>query len=255
MTGWFRAGTFLLAAAWLCGCTARYCTPGGPADFRALGVTEEVVKDNTDWSIAQRLERKPLAGFPTAIAVVRVQDRGYRSYTASGYGYGNYTVVPIRDVETREQFDRIGGLPMVRGVATLNRLVLPDHFESDRQLRQGAAAVQADMLLVYTFDTAFEVKQKVPPLGILTLGFFPDDHASITSTASAVLMDTRNGYVYGLMEATAKKEKLANGWTQQATVDAGRRQAEAEAFDKLVGEFETTWRRVVEEYGPPSGAG
>ena len=253
MTGFLRAGTFL-AAAWLCGC-ASYRTPGGPADFRALGVTEQVVAENTDFSIAQRLERKPLAAFPTAIAVVRVQDRGYWSYTASGYGIGNYTVVPIRDVETKEQFDRIGALPMVRGVAPLNRLVLPANFRNDRELRDGAAAVQADMLLIYTFDTAFQVQHKVPPLGILTLGIFPDEHSSIASTVSAVLMDTRNGYVYGLMEATAKKEKLANAWTQRSTVDAGRRQTEAEAFDKLVGEFETTWRRVLEEYGPPSGAG
>jgi hypothetical protein len=242
------------AAAWLCGC-ASYRTPGGPADFRALGITEQAVRDNTDFSIAQRLDRKPLAGFPAAIAVVRVQGRGYRSYTAEGYGSGSYTVVPVRDVETDEQFGRIERLVMVRGIAPLNRLVLPDRFETDRELREGAATAQADMLLVYTFDTTLHVHNKVPPLEIITLGLFPDEHAKITSTASAILMDTRNGYVYAMMEATATRDKLGNAWTKRSAMDQGRRQAESEAFDRLVGEFETTWPRVVAEYGPPAGTG
>ena len=234
---------------WLSGC-ASYRVPGGPADLRALGVSEEFVEHNTDAVIAQRLERKPLAGFPTAIAVVRVQDCGYASYTARGYGEGRYTVVTVRDVETDEDFDRLQQLPMVRGIAPLNRLVLPTRLMDNSDLRQGAATVRADMLLIYTFDTTFQVKDKVPPLGILTLGLFPDDHARIASTVSAVLMDTRNGYVYGLLEATARKEKTTSGWTRDAVVDKARREAEAEAFQKLVGEFETTWRRVIDEYAP-----
>ncbi len=245
---------FLFLMISLGGC-ASYLTPGAAADFRAMGITEEAVRESTDFSIARRLERRPLASFPTALAVVRVQDRGYRSYTSRGYGSGAYTVVPSRDVETEDQFERIAGLPMVRGLAPLNRLVLPDYFQSEEQLREGAAAVQADMLLIYTFDTTFWVENKLAPLGLLTLGLFPDDLARISSTVSAVLMDTRNGYVYALMEATAKKEKLANGWTKRSTVDAGRRQAETEAFEKLVREFESTWPRLLTEYGPPSGVG
>jgi hypothetical protein len=243
-----------LSAVWLSGC-ASYRVPGGPADLRALGVSEDFVEQNTDAAIAGRLALKPLAGFPTAIAVVRVQDRGYVSYTARGYGEGRYTVVTVRDVETDEDFDRLHQLPMVRGIAPLNRLVLPTRLRDDSDLRQGAATVRADMLLIYTFDTTFEVKDKVPPLGILTLGLFPDDHARIASTVSAVLMDTRNGYVYALLEATVRKEKTTSGWTRDAVVDEVRREAETEAFQKLVGEFETTWQRVVDEYAPTRRAG
>jgi hypothetical protein len=243
-----------LLAVWLSGC-ASYKVPGGPADLRAMGVSEAFVEQNTDAAIAERLALKPLAGFPTAIAVVRVQDRGYVSYTARGYGEGRYTVVTVRDVETDEDIERLEQLPMVRGIAPLNRLVLPTRLMDDSDLREGAAAVRADMLLIYTFDTTFQVKDEVPPLGILTLGLFPDDHARIASTVSAVLLDTRNGYVSRLLEATSRREKTTSGWTRDAVVDKARREAEAEAFEKLVGELETTWQRVVDEYGPTQRAG
>lgn len=234
----------------LCGC-AKYRSPGGPADFRAMGISEEFVSEQTEPSIARRLDRKPLASFPAAVAVVRTQAPGYYSHTARGYGRGRYTVVPIRDVETDEHFERITNLPMIRGIAPLNRIVLPEQFNSDLELRQGAANVQADMVLIYTLDTVFGVEQKIPPLGLLTLGLFPDDEARVTCTASGVLMDTRSGYVYGLVEATSKETQIANTWTSQAAIDQTRRRAEAKAFDQLVGEFETMWAGVIDRYGPP----
>jgi hypothetical protein len=44
---------------------------------------------------------------------------------------------------------------MLRGLAPLNRLVLPQQLQSDRELRVGAAKLHADMLLIYTLDTTF----------------------------------------------------------------------------------------------------
>lgn len=236
------------------GC-ARYVTPGGPADWRALGVTDEIVGEQTDYTIAEKLQRRPLAGFPAAVAVVRVQDAGYRSHSASGYGSGRYSVVPVRDVECEDQFARISQLPMMRGLAPLNRLVLPGRLNSDLELREGAATVQADMIFIYTLDTVFDVRSQIPPLGVITLGLFPDEEARVTCTASGVLMDTRNGYVYGLAEGTAGDRSLANAWTSSAAVDRIRRKAEAEAFENLVAEFEAVWKGVVARYGPPEDAG
>jgi hypothetical protein len=243
------------AAIVMLGGCARYVTPGGPADWRALGVTDEIVGRQTDYTIAEKLQRKPLATFPAAVAVVRVQDSGYRSYSASGYGSGRYSVVSVRDVESDEQFARISRLPMMRGLAPLNRLVLPGRLDSDLELREGAANVQADMLFIYTLDTVFDVRSQIPPMGVITLGLFPDEEARVTCTASGVLMDTRNGYVYGLAEGSAGDQSLANAWTSAAAVDRIRRSAEAEAFESLVAEFERMWRGVVAQYGPPEGSG
>lgn len=231
------------------GCASYSAKSMGRADFRAMGITQEEADAQTDVSIAKRLERKPLAGFPTAIAVVRVQDRDYCSPTARGYGHGNFSVVTTRDVEPNDAFTKLASLPMVDGVAPLNKLVLPPNLQTEEHLRQGAANVQADMLLIYTFDTVFTSDKKVAPLGVVTLGLFPDRTARVTSTASAALIDTRNGYVYGLAEATGKESQLTNAWNNKQAVDDARRKAEREAFDKLASEFPVMWRGVVDRYG------
>ncbi len=234
------------------GCAAKYTAPGGPASFRAMGITEDDARELTDVSIAERLDRKPTAGFPASLAVVRVQDRSYRAYQTASYGVGAYSVVSVRDVETDEAFERIERMPMVRGVAALNKLVLPSEFNDERDLRTGAASVQADMLFIYTFDTVFEIEDKIKPLSVITLGLFPQDQARVTSSVYGILVDTRTGYVYGLAEGTAHEAQLANAWTSKAAIDQSRRRAESQAFDEMVQSFVSAWDGVVQEYGPPA---
>lgn len=243
-----RSIILLLAViALLSGCST-YAVPGGAADFRALGVTPDDAAAQTDASIAHRLDRKPLASFPATIAVVRLQDRGYRSYTSWGYGSGDATVVTTRDVETDADFERFLRLPMVRAVVPLNRMVLPECIRSEKDLRNAAASVQADMTLLYTFDTRFGTETVVPALGVITLGLFPSKEARVTATASAALVDTRNGYVYALAEATAKEEQLTNAWHSESAVDQARRAAERAAFEGLLAELESSWKAVAERY-------
>lgn len=231
------------------GC-ASYTTPGAAADFRAMGITQKETENLTDASIARRLERKPTAAFPTSLAVVRVQGSGYRAYNTHSYGHGTYSVVSVHDVESDDAFQRIGQLPMVRGVAALNRLVLPERYDSERDLREGAAAVQADVLFIYTFDTTFGVEDKLKPLSIITLGLFPQDEARVVSSAYGVLVDTRTGYVYGLAEGSAREQQLANAWTSETAIDQSRRRAEQQAFDRMIESFAVMWNGVVREYGP-----
>jgi hypothetical protein len=246
-------GILILIAALGAGC-ASYRVPGGPADFRAMGITQAQADQQTDWSIAKRLDRQPLAKFPTSIAIVRVQGPGYCSHTTRSYGSGRYSIITTRDVESDEAFKRLAALPMVAGLAPINRLVVSPNMDTEENLREAAATVQADMVLVYTFDTVFGNEKKIAPLGLITLGLFPDREARVTSTASAVLLDTRNGYVYGLAEATGKDNRIANAWTSKSAVDASRRTAEKAAFEGLVGEVETMWRGVVERFTPAKTA-
>jgi hypothetical protein len=49
-------------------------------------------------------------------------------------------------------------------------------------------------------------------------------------------------------EATERTDQLANAWTSEQAIDDSRRRAESLAFEKLVGELETTWRGVVNRY-------
>ena len=84
-----------------------------------------------------------------------MQGSGYRAYGMRGYGRGAYTVVTTHEVETKEQFKELATFPLIEAVAPVNRLLLPEHFQSDKDLRQAAARLHADMLLVYTLDTDF----------------------------------------------------------------------------------------------------
>jgi hypothetical protein len=229
------------------GC-AEYVTPGPGANMERVGLSKTVREASTDGVIEKSFDKKPLANFPTGIAVVRIQAPNYQSSTANGYGSGAYSVLTTRDVEKPEQIDRLAKLPMVSGIAPVNRLLLPPNLESDVQLREAAAKLQADMLLIYTLDTAFTTEDKAAPLSVISLGLSPNQQVRCTCTASAVLMDTRNGYVYGLAEATDQKNQMTNAWQNDTAIDETRRATESAAFDKLVGDLETTWKGVVARY-------
>ncbi|HEX8914789.1 MAG TPA: hypothetical protein VF796_20725, partial [Humisphaera sp.] len=179
-----RVVAFVCCASLLAGgCGAYYTPPGRAADLEAIGVKADA---QTDGSIAGALAKQPLAAFPTGVAVARVQAPGYKSMTSEGWGSGRYSLVTTRDVEEPAQVDRLGRLPGVFGIAPLNRLLLPAELKTDLELRQAAAKLHADMLLVYTLDTTFAVDDKLLPLSVFTLGLSPNQVANVTCTASAV---------------------------------------------------------------------
>ena len=251
-----RLGPILFITTFIAAGCASYAAPGRGANMRAIAgdASPADVANGTEPALRSALAKKPLASFPAAVAVARVQEAGYCSRTARGYGGGRYSVVTTRDVERPEHFDRLAQMPLIHGVAPVNRLLLPDRFQSDAELRAAAAALHADVLLIYTLDTVFRVDERAAPLTLVSLGLFPNRRAHVICTASAILLDTRNGYVYGVAEATDKADQLTSAWTTAEAVDASRLRAEERAFAKLMGELETTWHGVVAQYavGSPS---
>jgi len=137
---------------------------------------------------------------------------------------------------------------MIKGIAPINRLLLPEELSSDMELRKAAAVLHADILLIYTLDTTFHTRDEVVPLTVVTLGLSPNQVVHVISTASAILIDTRNGYLYGYAEATEKTDQLTSGWTKVPAIDAARRRAEEEAFAKLTVAIEGSWKKVVQNY-------
>lgn len=246
----------LITAACLlnAGCNVSYTTPGAAADMRTFGVTPADQRDKlTDGQIKKELDRKPLATFPANICVARVQGNRYSNYTRHrGYGTGAYSVVTTRDIETEAHFDKIADLPMVAGLATVNRMLLPRELKSDMELRQAAAKLHTQILLIYTLDTEFYDENNATPVDVITFGLGNHKKVRITSTASAVLLDVRNGYVYGIAEATASHEQSTSSWNNKKKTDDSRRNAETEAFDQLVNELTRTWKGVVNNYAVPA---
>jgi hypothetical protein len=238
----------IVVAATLTGC-AQYQAPGGPADFAALGITQQEQAAMTDADIRVAMDRKPAASFPARIATVRLQDRQYESYT---YGErttgGRYAVVPATDLEQTEDVKRMLDLPMLAGVAPLNRLVMPEGPSSMKDLRRAAANVQADMVLIYTVDTRFGVENKIPALGVFTLGLFPNDEARVSSQVLAALVDTRTGFIYGLAQGAGNSGQLTNAWSSDSAVEQSRRKAERAAFTAALDQFELLWTGIASSY-------
>jgi hypothetical protein len=243
----------LLALLILCtGCAQTYVTPGRAAPMQLFGATPQEQKNNADFGIQSILDKKPLAAFPASIAVVRVQATDYQSRTNCGYGSGQYSVVTTRDVEADADMSRLSAFPMLRGVATLNRLVIPGTLNSDFELRQAAAKMHADLLVIYTIDTQFIEKSRANALTLLTLGTTTTDNTRILSTASAAILDTRSGYVYGLAEGTHRLEQHRNAWKTEDEVDQDRRHTESLAFHDLIQNLGSTWNAVVAQYAIPN---
>jgi hypothetical protein len=228
--------SFLVMFAALAGAgCASYQTPGGGASIAEL----------TTPSIADAMARKPAVSWPARLIVVRVQAGGYQSASNSGYGQGRYSVVTTRDIETEADFSRLAAFPRVAAVGALNRVLLPSNVSSAEDLRVAAAQLQGDIVLLYTIDTAFRTEtRQVGPLQLVSLGFFPNKKAKVTSTSAAALIDTRTGFVYGVAEWTAHEEQRSDVWKNQAAIEKARARAERAAFTGMLDEVEKLWAGV-----------
>lgn len=237
-----------ILVVWLSGGCSSYVTPTAgvqlksiPADYSDEGIV--------DGDIKTRLETKPASPFPARIAVVRIQAPDYKSNGQTGYGTGRYSIVTTRDIETEADFAKLEGMTMVSGVAFVNRLILPPRTDTIKDLRVAVSSLHADMLLIYTIDTSFNIQgEDIGPLGIVSLGFAPSRKAIVTSTASAAIFDVRTGYLYGLSEATAQEDQQTSIWSTKEVVESIRLETETKAFVKLIVDLEKTWKGIVENY-------
>ncbi len=249
----------VILCAGLCGC-ASYVAPGRGAN---LGLMSAKTRGTPD-APAEQLEpidrpedtgrdiqitrREPTARFPAHVVVVRIQEPGYTSMTNKGIGAGTYSVITVRDIEKDEDFERLARLPFVAEISPLSRLLLPSSFQSDRELRQAAERVQADMLLVYTVDTTFLDTDKSTPVTVISLGLMPTVDVRVVTTVSALLLDTQTGYVYATTEQTVHEQVTTGALSTRNAFDTLRLKTERRAFEDFLDEFETLWPRIVETY-------
>jgi len=229
-----------LASLILAGC-ATYRTPGAGVN---LG---EFSRGEAD--IAEVMKREPAASFPASIAIARVEAPGYTTRGASCFGKGHLCLVTAREVETDADFERLTALPQVAALAPMSRMLIPGELNTMKDLRLGAASLKADLLLVYSIDTRFNVESTdMGPLALVSLGFLPNKKARVNATASAALIDVRTGFVYGVAESTATEEQRSSVWSTESAIDNSRLKAERGAFQGLLGEYDKLWRGVVRDH-------
>lgn len=225
------------------GC-ATYRTPGAGVNIGNLA--------KADADIRELFLVEPASPFPARLAVARVQASGYSSRTTQCYGSGQFCVVTTRDVEPEVAFERIAKLLQISDLALMNRLLLPGTLQSNKDLRRAAAALKADLLLVYSLDTGFNVENTdIGPLSMISLGFLPNKKARVASTASAAIFDVRTGFLYGVAEATATEQQRATFWSTEDAIDNARRKAETAAFQGLVEQIEKLWGGVLHAHARP----
>ena len=221
-----------------CGC-AHYRTPGGGVSIPAI----------TDSKIAEALARQPAAQFPAHVIVARVQAAEYASYSGTGCGTGAYSVLTTRDIETDEDFAQLAALPGIAGVGAVNRILLPMKLRSAQELREAAAQLRGDIVLLYTLDTQFHTESKlVAPLKAVTLGVFASEKSRIVTTCAAAFIDVRTGFVYGVAEGTATEARRSSPWKTEAAIDAARLKTEREAFSGALKEIAKAWTSINAEY-------
>jgi hypothetical protein len=222
------------------GCASTYIPPSGRADLTAISSS----------TMQESFAARPAAVFPVSIAMVRVQAPRYRSYFTDQeggvYGEGRYSVITVKEVEDETNLQQIAKLPEIGGLITISRLLLPEHLTSDRELREAAARLKADMVLLYTFDTTFHNNDASTTLNFITLGISPTRKVFVHVAASALIIDTRTGFIYAALEANEKRELRSNAWESGEAADRARQDAEKAAFKSLVGELEKNWPQVVE---------
>ena len=220
------------------GC-ASYTTPGGPADLTGIQSAD----------IRELMSREAAARFPASLSFARVQSQDYESQTARTYGDGQYVVITNRELMSDASIEEMTRWPGVRGIAPMSRLLIPARLNSIDDLRTASASLKADVLIVFTLDTSFRVDGKsIGPLSVVSLGLMRDRETAVTTTASAVLIDVRTGFVYGVAEATASERQVTSAWSSANAADQGRLKTEREAFDGLLRELEKTWANVVAEH-------
>jgi hypothetical protein len=111
-------------------------------------------------------------------------------------------------------------------------------------VREAAAKLHTDAVLLIQLERHVTDGQIFAPLSLFTLGMFPNDRAEIIVTALAALVDTRTGYVYGVLEKSAGKNSYSITWDDNARTRAIQK-TERVAMEKLLAEFPDFWSGVV----------
>jgi hypothetical protein len=263
-----RSGYHVIAIAMmvsLAGCQS-YVAPGAGANLGNLmemksssqltdvaqGTPAQVQPRPSDKQIDdlnKNYELKPASRFPAYFIIMRLQDKGYESFTIKhgNETRGNVSVITVKDIEKDEDFNRFRKLAGIAQIGTLSPLLLPAEIRTDKDLRLAASRLQADILFLYTVDTKFWSEDAVAPLSVVTLGLSPSVTVNMVSTVSGVLMDVRTGYIYAMMDATEKQTQLSSWWTNGSAVDQSRQRTERAAFEKMLDEFEKVWIQMVVE--------
>lgn len=220
------------AALFLSGCSSYV---NSPAVARALKEKREAFSDPI---LAHAFNAKPAIRFPATIALA-ANCRDTRDH--------------LRAISAHGTIDTWSSLPQLARVAIISPLLTEGNRsgndpKADLRLREAAAKLHADAVLILATETQATDGKIIAPLTELSLGLLPNKRYELISTALAALVDTRTGYIYGTIEKSRSRSGLTMAWGSDDVIRHARAKVEREAMEKLLADFPAFWRGVVETH-------
>ena len=179
--------------------------------------------------------------FPARIGLARIEGR-------------SLTTIPTDESEYWADLgdtlgDRYGELipvsPLVAAMVTDGPAQTTRHIVDD--IRKGAARQHLDYVLIYEVDNRHEQRSnalRVTDLTVLGLFVMPSRKVEIESTASAILIDVRNGYPYGTATSFADKDGTSTFAGRNSKQSKLADKARVLAVSKLTDEVEMVFEEL-----------
>ncbi|MEO6741955.1 MAG: hypothetical protein ABIP20_17055 [Chthoniobacteraceae bacterium] len=219
-----------VAAALACSGCSSYVN--SPAVARARDAKRAEFSDPL---IARATNARPTMQFPATIAIAP-NDQGVREH--------------VRALSALGKIDALISLPQLARTTIISPAIIGEtdrehRISADLRLREAAAKLHADAVLIIATETQATDGSIVAPLTGLSLGLLPNKRYELISTAFAALVDTRTGYIYGTDEKSRAKSGLTMAWGSDDVIRRARSKVERDAMEKLFADFPAFWRGVV----------
>ena len=218
-----------LAAAFLMPACTSYVN--SPAVARSLKEKRAAFSDPL---IARAYNAKPAIHFPATIAVA-TNSPDTREH--------------VRAISAHGTLDTWSALPQLARIVTISPVLIECRTDNDPKadlrIREAAAKLHADAVLILATETQATDGKIVAPLADLSLGLLPNKRYELISTALAALVDTRTGYIYGTIEKSRARSGITMAWGGDDVIRRARAKVEREAMEKLFADFPAFWRGVV----------
>ena len=191
-------------------------TPGIDGEIREIASVEPNLQFPARIGLA-RIERGGLIGVPE-------DEAGYWRDAAEELGYGFGQFIPVS--------------PLVAEMVGTNE----PHYKRNvvNHIRRGAARQHLDYVIAYEVNHKSESQKNelgIADLSILGLFVLPSRNVDVQSTASAILMDVRNGYPYLTGSTFADKSGISTLVGRSDKKDRLKDASRIVAVDKISDEF------------------
>lgn len=185
--------------------------------------------------ILRAANAKPAMRFPATVAIAP-NDRNVREH--------------IRALSAFGKLDALSSLPQLARTTVISPAIIGEtdsehRITADLRLREAAAKLHADAVLIIATETQATDGKIIAPLTALSLGLLPNKRYELIATAFAALVDTLTGYVYGTDEKSRARTGITISWGSDDVIQNARAKVEREAVEKLFADFPAFWRGVV----------